>query len=29
MKPNVKPFFDPRTFTLTYVAWHPETKMPS
>jgi glyoxylase-like metal-dependent hydrolase (beta-lactamase superfamily II) len=26
MKPNVQSFFDPRTFTLTYVVSHPETK---
>ncbi|HKU37772.1 MAG TPA: MBL fold metallo-hydrolase [Polyangiales bacterium] len=26
MKPNVQPFFDSRTFTLTYVVSHPETK---
>jgi len=25
MKPSVRAFFDPRTFTLTYVVWHPET----
>lgn len=26
MKANVKAFFDPRTFTLTYVVWDPSTK---
>ena len=26
MKPNVQSFFDPRTFTLTYVVSHPQTK---
>lgn len=26
MRPNVQPFFDSRTFTLTYVVSHPETK---
>jgi glyoxylase-like metal-dependent hydrolase (beta-lactamase superfamily II) len=26
MKPNVKAFFDPRTFTLTYAVWDPSTR---
>lgn len=26
MKPNVEAFFDPRTFTLTYVVWDPQTR---
>lgn len=26
MKPNVKAFFDPRTFTLTYAVWDPDTR---
>ena len=26
MKPNVKAFFDPRTFTLTYTVWDPQTR---